>query len=191
MQNQIPARLTETFHEFLQSNPTFLSTELPMVLSNGTDVSSSFHKVLTGMWGLYEINADTEDLFKVMLKDTYNEYYDYYLQIADGYYKDYDFTTGLTRVTESYGTDTGTSNSQSITVDLPNKQIDADDIYKYPDSGDKGSTSTSDSTSATTTTTYNDRYLELKNRFIRQIRNVFAEFAGRFSDCFSMVYGSW
>ena len=124
------------------------------------------------MWDAYEISGETIGEFKMFLLDTFNLHKDYYEEMLDNYEKEFDYTTGVTR--------TSTNNAQDIHVDLPNKKIDADDIYLYPNDGNKGT--------STTTTTDNALMLRMKREYLRQIRNLYNEFAMKFTDCFIHIF---
>lgn len=74
-------------------------------------------------------------------------------------------------------------------VELPNKKI-SHNIFDYPDNADK-ETNDRKITNAgkkVTTSVSNDKYITLKNEYIKQIRNVYKEMCDRFKDCFVMIY---
>lgn len=123
------------------------------------------------------------------------------------------FNTGS--VTDS-GSSEVTDQDKSIHVDLPNKQISPTDIYAYPSDGDKrdgSSTTTTSNTRGTTdseeasatvtndrstanegtsdsTNTYTDytKFYEIKERAMKSIRNLYKDFAEKFSDCFIHIF---
>ena len=155
---------------------------------------------IRAMWGVWEIGGETIGEFEEFMLETLNEHRHYYEQMLDGYDREYDYETGLSDVTtstttgESDTTGTSATNDKGIHVDLPNKQIDANDIYKYPDSGDSNETSTNtiDSTTSKTTgeitRTYNARYLDLKRAYLNQVKDLYREYAERFSECFVHLF---
>lgn len=109
-----------------------------------------------------------------------------------------------------------TDEDKSINVDLPNKQISPTDIYAYPSDGSKrngSSTTTNTNTRGTTeseqgsstvsneretanegtsdsTNTYTDntKFYDMKERAMKSIRNLYRDFAEKFSDCFIHIF---
>lgn len=102
------------------------------------------------------------------IEQTMQEYSRYYLDMLEAYEKEYDYTSGLSR----------TVDVNSISVDLPNKVVSEDDIYKYPSNGDKGKTTYTD----------NSKFIYLKRQYMNQIRDLYREFANKFDDMFLHVY---
>lgn len=106
--------------------------------------------------------------FKGYMLEVINEYKNYYDEMITAYSKQYDYTEGLIK----------TIDNESIYVDLPNKVVNATDIYKYPSSGDKGKS----------TITNKDRFIALKLQYMSQIRDLYREFAYKFKDLFYHTY---
>lgn len=174
---------TMTFREFRTHTGTWLR-DLFEAFSTEEDEIVALLEVFNGKWDVFEIIGETIQEQKIFMLDTFNEYYRYYKEILDNYKKQYDYSTGGRKITTF--SRSGSSGSEAIAVELPNKKIDADNIYKYPDSGSKDSST--NSSSGTTTVYDTSAFLELKREYLDQIRNVYEEFAGRFSDCFMMIY---
>lgn len=163
------AKYTMTLHDYLKIDNEWFDTHMTM---SNSDRTANFRKALTAMWGIYEISAETVGQFRIYLSDTFAIWCDYYDKMIDTYERDYDFESGVdTKVTTT---------DKSIHVALPNKKIDQKDIYAYPDSGDK--------TESSVTTTNMDKFISLKLQYMKQIRNLYNEFATRFYDCFIHIY---
>ena len=148
------------------------------------DIKTAMYDVFNGRYDMYEISGETIGEQKLFLQATFNQHYRYYKEILDNYMKQWDYSTGGRKITSFERS--GSNDTNGISVELPNKVVDEDDIYKYPDSGDKGH---SENESSGTSTVYDtSAFISLKREYIDQIRNVFEEFANRFDDCFMMLY---
>ena len=167
------ATYTETFLEFQENNPGLLERELELSSDTRTN---GFIEVLTGRYNAYEIACDNEDLFLQYLKDTFKEHRAYYEELLDTYDKKYDIDDLNQRIVEAEIE----PNLEEHHIDLPR----SDTTQEKPTSKDI-STGSSEST---TTTTDKMVLIDLKNRYMRQIRNVYNEFASRFDDCFLHIY---
>lgn len=167
------AKYSISFKEFLDENATWVASNIAM---STTDRTNFLLEALRHMWEYYEISGETIGEFKMFFKDTFELHKAYYEEMITNYDKTFAYENGISRTVENY------TEGKSINVDLPNKVINADDIYKYPSSGDKGNTS------ATTTYTNPELFLKLKNQYLRQVRNLYNEFAMKFSDCFIHLF---
>lgn len=182
MANYPNANYTVSFLQYRTENE---ANYLAIFADFGTDDEI---EALTGMianvWDFYEISGESYGEETMFIQQVYNQHKSYFRELLDNYKKQFDYEDGIKKVTEF--TRSGSTDNNSVSVDLPNKKIDAEDIYKYPDTGDKGHTE-SESGGETTVTDYG-AFLELKRAYLDQIRNVFEEFAYRFSDCFLHLY---
>jgi hypothetical protein len=178
--------MAETYY-LVTELPTEFGIDLSQELKEyATQVMSAeqANKLINSIYGLY-MNYRiafpmTDDITKkeyskkllsyidTSIQQILNEFSPYYLEMIKAYEKEYDYATGITR----------TTTSNSMNVDLPNKVIDSNDIYKYPSSADKGSVTTTD----------NSHFLILKRQYMNQIRDLYREFASRFSDLFLHIY---
>lgn len=176
MENSYPnAKYTMSFLEFLDITGQWFYTNFTM---STTARTTGIQNAIRQKWNLYEIAGETIGEMKLMLKDTFDYWKPYYEEMLTAYEKQFDYATdGITRVVEDEGEVKG------IHVELPNKQIDATDIYKYPNDGDK------DEHSNTVTTTDSTRFLEMKQKYMRQIRNLYNEYADKLDECFIHVFG--
>lgn len=157
---------------------------------NGDDnKSNSIRNMINSVWDMYEISGETMGEFQLFLLSTFNEYQSYYKELLDNYEKKFEWDTkGLTRTTTSNRTGSSTDNSEGITVDLPNKVIDKADYFKYPSGADKGTANNSSTSDETRTVTMNDNFIFMKNQYMNQIKNLYREFALKFSDCFVHIF---
>ena len=173
MPNYPYAKYSISFKEFYEEEPTWLGSNLIMSTTARTDFLIN---ALKAMWDVYEISGENIGEFKLFLLDTFNLHKKYYEEMLDNYEKQFDFTTGLTRRSGN------TSVQKTINVELPNKSVDASDIYKYPDNADKNDF-TNDSWSYDPAA-----FTKLKTQYMRQIRNLYNEFAMKFTDCFIHIF---
>lgn len=156
------------------------------------------------LWNFYEINDNDKSIFIQTLQDTYNEHRDYYKELLTNYLKEYDYSTGnrhtTTRNDSESTSKTRTSSGSNYNgrkeYDLPNKTVNPSDESGYL-TGKVINTETSEDTSeeegnsevnGTTTTVYGEQFLRLKREYLNQIRNIYREFAQRFSDSFLHIY---
>ena len=193
------AKYTIRYIDFLKDADNQKWIDNNIVMST-PERSAMLKDAIRAMWGVWEIGGETIGEFQEFMLETLNEHRHYYEQMLDGYDREYDYETGISDTTtstttgESDSTGTSATNDKGIHVDLPNKQIDANDIYRYPDSGDSNetSTNTTDSTTSKTTgeitRTYNARYLDLKRAYLNQVKDLYREYAERFSDCFVHLF---
>lgn len=100
----------------------------------------------------------------------------YYKEMLSNYKKEFDYTSGITKTTTNEGENT------ELLVDLPNKVIDSNDYFKYP------SNANNDKQSLTVTQTDPSRMIYLKNQYLRQVRNLYDEFAEKFRILFMNTY---
>lgn len=145
-------------------------------LAGNTTNYTTLNEMFQAIWLEYDIviKYDENDKLKFCKKfrdymvEVINEYQNYYEEMLKAYTKEYDYAEGVIKTIEN----------KSIYVDLPNKVVNATDIYKYPSSGDKGSS----------TITSKDRFIALKLQYMSQIRDLYREFAYKFKDLFYHTY---
>ena len=105
--NQYPTTYSITLHDVLEVEPTLL-TNIFTFDGNNTR-ATKFIKVFLGMYDIYEIGAETIELFKNWLQDTYDEYIDYYIEMLDAYEIKINMLDGVV------------SDDLETYIDLPNK----------------------------------------------------------------------
>lgn len=117
----------------------------------------------------YEIAGETIPEQLLYMSMTFNEFEAQYAELLDKYSEDYGNLEDYTTVS---------STTKDKHVELPNKQISDDDMYNYPDSGNKSDSSTTDPS----------LLLSLRKTYLAQVRNLYREFAMRFSGNFIHMY---
>lgn len=120
----------------------------------------------------YTSEGDCEDAIDDIITLNGN----YYKEMLSNYKKEFDYTSGITKTTTNEGENT------ELLVDLPNKVIDSNDYFKYP------SNANNDKQSLTVTQTDPSRMIYLKNQYLRQVRNLYDEFAEKFRILFMNTY---
>lgn len=154
----------------------------------------------------YEMVEEDENTIFNYFRDIFEEHYSYYANLLYNYRKDYDYATGNKRVVTR--TDNiniqgqrdieGNDDSKHTDYELPNKVVD-ENYESTPSaiSKDKSTSKTSNtynndtSHSSSVETEYKNEFIDLKNKYLAQIRDVFREFANKFGLCFQLVYGGF
>lgn len=194
------AKYTQTFHDFLKDNPTFLDD---VITFEDIERKEKLKVALTSEFNLYEIGGETDEMFKIMFEDTFKQYKDYYNERITAYEKQYDYTTGNRRrtmktsiiTTDGSQDGNGTSNNKHTEIELPNKQI-TPSYEGYPNAinKDEGTDSAHKEYENETnlndevTTIFDDEFLDLKRKYMEQLRNIYLEFAKKFKECFILIY---
>lgn len=185
----IKAKYTMAFHDFLANNPDWLTKNLILDTDEHTN---AFAEMLEAVWGIYEIAGSTDDEQKMFLKDTFNRHKAYYIEVLNAYEKEFDYTVANTHRHTFNNTNTVVRSGADTDVhsDLPNKVVAPDDYEDYPSAADihKAGTTDTNTSSGTSTTYYDNEFLDMKRQYMRQLRNVYEEFADRFSDCFIHLF---
>lgn len=198
--NNMYAKYTQTFHDFLLDNPSFLEDTIKLSSEERND---KLINALKSVFNLYEIGGETDDIFKVMFTDVFNLWKDYYEERITAYEKQYDYTVGNRRRTvKSSGINTtgtqdsnGSSNNKHTEIELPNKQV-SPSYEGYPNAIDKDDATDEahksyDSNTILNdevTTFFDDEFLDLKRKYLEQLRNIYLEFANKFKECFILIY---
>lgn len=154
--------------------------------------------------GINEVYEDSDlTPFIEDVIDVFDKYKTYYSELLTNYNKAYDYATGNKRRTtmentwnrEGETSNTTVSSGEHTEYELPNKVTDVN--YKSTpssidtDTGNATNTGTNSSTTTGTTetvVTYDNEFLDLKRKYLNQIRNVYEEFADEFKECFYLVY---
>lgn len=194
------AKYTQTFHDFLLETPNFLRN---LIRLSSTDRSSKLINAIISEYNLYEIGGETDEMFKVMFTDVYNLWKDYYEERITAYEKEYDYTIGNKRRTlktsnvtvEGSQDNNGSSSNKHVNIELPNKQVTSS-YEGYPNdiNTDQGSDTAHKEYDAETnlsdevTTIFDDEFLDLKKKYLDQLRNIYLEFAKKFKECFILIY---
>ena len=166
---------------------------------DGTD--KLFDMVLS-KYALYENIVGDIFTFYDMFKDIYNEHSQYYKELLENYNKEYNYALGNKRRTIRHDTSIGEkgstrNNSSSDTndqFDLPNKVVQNPEGYltsrnkdTFAEAGNyhEDNEHTYDSE---VSVIYDNEFLDLKRKYLAQIRNVYSEFAEKFNECFIKVF---
>lgn len=145
-----------------------------------------------------EVNVFLQDMFYIL-----NLKRPYYVELIHNYQKEYDYATGNKRTThredswnkQGSTTNTVTSSGEHTEYELPNKVV-GDNYKATPNAidSDTGS-STNQGNNATITTgssdtvvTYSNEFLDLKRKYLSQLRNVYEEYADELKECFYLIY---
>lgn len=174
------------------------------LLFNTFGVQETLLNMFLSKYRYNEICDKDESIFIQCVTDVFNEYKDYYTEMLTNYTKQYDYATGNKKVitrtdsshSEGVSDTTNTNNSANRNYDMPNKVVNPDDESGYLTSKDthdgNSNVNTENENSSTydssVTTEYKNEFLDLKRKYLSQIRNLYSEFADRFMDCFLHVY---
>lgn len=166
------ARFTMTMYDARQADPTFWDW---LDWSSRTE---DFKAMLISMWDVYEISGETINEQKKFMLDTFNEYKDLYEERLTNYEKNIDWLPedGVLSSSRTHG------DTSEVHVELPNKQIDPNDIFSYPNDGVK---TTPD---VTTDDKSISEQLAIRRSYLNQIKNYYREFALRFATCFIHMF---
>ena len=165
-------------------------------------------------YALYDINIATKGINKSYGFDEIKEFIDdmkriltlkapYYAELITNYTKAYDYATGNKRRTvredtwnrEGEKSSNGSTNGEHTAYELPNKVVSQQ--YKSTPSSidtDTGSSSNTEEDSSTTTgtsettVTYDNEFLDLKRKYLAQIRNVYEDYADELKECFYLIF---
>lgn len=195
--SEFNAEYTETLDSFIELNPTWLEDNLKMSTTDRTD---SLCSMIKSIWFFNEISGETEGQFKIFMIRKFEEYKCYYEEKLDNYTKKFNYEEGLIETRTSTKTGNVKNNSSAKVTpntidthyDLPNKQTTNEyPSYKDTSTGDTSSVGSLDSDTTDNvedTIKYNDRFITLKNAYMKQIRDLYHEFAEKFSPCFLHLY---
>ncbi|MBO7691254.1 MAG: hypothetical protein J6T10_01305 [Methanobrevibacter sp.] len=205
----VEAKYTKLFKTWLGEPQTQGSTVtnynfLISSFTNGVFTQTMAQKLvsmLKSVFDYYEI-GDKDEMFN-FLYDTFNEYYKYYYDVITNYEKEYDYALNnkrkVSRVDNlNIGGSVNTKDSRAgsnTEYQLPNKVIDESyrstpsNIVDTKDNSNQDKEFNTDTVrQSDTTTEFNNEFIDLKNKYMNQIRNVYREFAMKFKECFYQVY---
>lgn len=166
------------------------------------DDSDELYSMIKSKFQYYECVVGDINMFFNFMTDTYYEYYQYYQELLTNYNKQYDYALGnkrtVSRMDSSTTNKTGwnydENNTENKHYDLPNKTVNDPDGYMTSKSksedvlDNKNGEDTTNAYNSSVVTTYDNEFLDLKRKYLAQIRNVYSEFADKFKDCFMKVY---
>lgn len=160
-------------------------------------------ELLKSRWNDYEMVDITDNELFEYFHDIFSENYSIYAQLLQNYRKEYDYATGNKRIVtrndniniQGQRDIASKDNNKHTDYELPNKVTD-DNYESTPSAiGKDASESESSNTynnetshSSSVETEYKNEFLDLKNKYLNQIRDVIREFANKFELCFQLVY---
>ena len=160
-------------------------------------------ELLKSRWNDYEMVDITDNELFEYFHDIFSENYSTYAQLLQNYRKEYDYATGNKRIVtrndniniQGQRDIASKDNNKHTDYELPNKVTD-DNYESTPSAiGKDASESESSNTynnetshSSSVETEYKNEFLDLKNKYLNQIRDVIREFANKFELCFQLVY---
>ena len=207
----IKAKYTMTFMSWLYKIKAPLVSTYKEVLKQYVRNSGYNHidedklvDMLESVYEFYETGTNDDNEMLFFMVDTFKEYGSYYNELIENYEKEYNYALNNKRVITKRDElnmegNTNISNEASGSTtryDLPNKVVPESNWRSTPsDITDTIDNSTNDKNytnettrDSVTTTEFNNELIDLKNKYINQIRNVYREFAMKFKDCFYQVY---
>lgn len=162
-----------TLRDAIVQEPTLLDE---FVLET-TDQTNMFKEIFRAKWDLYDIGGETIEIFKAFIDNRFALKKEYYQQLLNEYYTDFNYLDGRYTQTEYHES----ANTDSTSFDLPRK------------TGATGTATTKENVNGSIgwvrTFKGDVDVLDLKARYLKYIRNVYEDFANEFKDCFSMIYG--
>ena len=190
-----------SFSIFFKDMLGVIGDDVKILLHNFNN-NDELYNILVSKFEYNECVVGDIDMFFNFIKDIYSENYQYYNELLVNYNKQYDYALGNKRTVSR--TDSSTSNKtgwshdensrENKDYDLPNKKVDNPDGYmtsksKSDDVLNGSSSEDAENTyNSSVTTTYDNEFLDLKRKYLAQIRNVYSEFANKFNECFMKVY---
>lgn len=206
----VEAKYTMLYKDWLVKTKEGTQTTYGALLANYiedgvfSDMANDLLNMIASVYRYYECGSEDGDEMLQFMEDTFDEYRDYYYEIITNYQKEYDYALNNKRVTSKTDKltiegNTSISNNEersSTDYELPNKVIPANQYRNTPSNiNDNNASSSQDksydnntSRDSETTVEFNNEFIDLKNKYMRQIRNVYHEFAMKFKECFYQVY---
>lgn len=192
-------------HPVIRINSILLNQAFSEILGS-SDMANTLLTMIYSIFAYYEIGSDEENHkydfseFKDFMLNVCSEYADYYKEVIENYTKEYNYALNNKRVVTKQdalnisGNNTTSGTGSNTDYELPNKVIPENQYRNTPTSINDTENSSSKtyqnatSRTSTNTTEFNNEFIDLKNKYMNQIRNVYREFAMKFKDCFYQVY---
>lgn len=206
------AEFTMCYKDVIEQYPDVLEN----IVMDTTEHTSKLRDMLAAKWSIYEISGETIPEFKLFLECKFNQYKDYYVEMLGAYETEINWINGLitsTNLSEA-GTDnkdytpgavyeTETSPGVSITdenYDLPRSASSENrpssktvstpsgsDVRTVTPTGGTDNTLSTVSRNVITSMTRADQ-IEQRDKYLKSIRSLYAEFADKFKPCFLDIY---
>lgn len=186
------AQYTQVFLDVMEDNPTFLD-DLQLDTNEHTQ---KFKNALLSKWGIYEIGGETLPQFKLFLKQKFDLWKDYFIEMINAYETKINMLDGnLETITETFNKETNGTGSQNVDnehsyIDLPNKQTTKEYISNKNKNNGTSDSSYSDNEETTREITRKGRInvIELKRDYMKLIKNVYRDFVDKFEPCFITLF---
>lgn len=164
MNNYLYTKYSITLHDLLLQEPDLLNF---MILDTSAH-TQEFIQMFIAYWDIYEICAETVESFKIILANTFAVHKNKYIELINAYETKINMLDGVV-ITEI-------DNDTRVNYELPRSATNKIDVPNSKNTNDK------------TRTTKGGNVIELKKEYLKQIRNIYAEFANEFSDCFLHIF---
>jgi hypothetical protein len=198
------AKYTIVFADVLKLRPTVLEN----IVMDTSEHTASIQAMLKSRYYNYEIAGETMGEFQEMLEMRFNQVKDYYIEMLEAYETKINMLDGRKTTREvidtrevngwSYNNNTqkGSSSSDSTYIDLPrsssteerptNKTANTNNDNSNASNDSKYNTK--DTNTRTATITGVDSQVELKEKYLKIIKNIWLEFADELKPCFLQLY---
>lgn len=183
-----PTSYSITLYDALNYDTSLLSG---LNFTNST-YTSKFKEAFINRFGIYEIGAETIELFKVYITNRFNLNKEYFEKLLDKYTEELNETDGYYHFeehTENYdeeGEGSGDTNLQNI--DLPNKSTTKEYISSKNKSENTGRYTSTKNKTFSETRKGGVNVIDQRERILKYIRNIYLELCEKFSDCFCLLY---
>ena len=194
--------ILHTFYECIKEEYEDVLTSLEVKTGAGYE---PLVNELLEKYRYYEICDNEIAVFVQCMWDIFHEYKHEFLQLATNYYKEYNYEVGnkkrtLRRDSTVSNRDSSSTNTNNIVdkrYDLPHKQVEDTEAKGYmTERGDtnnvdenEANIQTQSALDSSVETIYDNEFLDLKRKYLNQIRNINDEFADKFSECFIHIFG--
>lgn len=177
-------RYTITLHDLLINEPTLLDD---LTLST-SDRTKKFKDMFIAKWDIYEINAETVKMFKLIITNKFNTLKDYYEELISAYETKINMLDGkLTTITrEDTEDNTQTYSGESSNYDLP--RTNTAENKPSSKSNNSGNTNDNKNFNQTITTKGEENVISLKTQYMKMLRNIYYEFVNDFETCFLQLF---
>lgn len=198
------AKYTIVFADVLKLRPTILEN----IVMDTSEHTASIQAMLKSRYYNYEIAGETMGEFQEMLEMRFNQVKDYYIELLEGYEtkinmldgrkttREYTETRDINGSSNNSNVQKSSSTSNNVYTDLPRsssteeRPTNKTAITNSDDNSinNDNQYSTKDTTSRTATITGVDSQVELKEKYLKIIRNIWLEFADELKPCFLQLY---
>lgn len=165
------ARYTTMFYDYLKTHPNTLKD---IIVMDDEEKSNKLISMIYAKWYNYEVGGETPFEFEMFLKNVFDKYKDYYTELLNVYETKINWIDGITE-SETYS---NTNNGENNVNTLPNRIVSSNGTY-LTEKDTQSSTSSGNRSKKGGKT-----QADLKVEYMKQIRNIYDEFAEKFGVCF-------